>query len=66
MKYRTETVGAESGMGADSAVIVDIGLLAFIDIEFVSHTSWILAVGKSTSKMAVVAERFGLRLSATA
>ena len=43
-----------------------MGLLAFIDIEFVSHPPWILVVGKSTAKMAVVTKRFGLRLSATA
>ena len=53
-------------MCAGPAVIGDIGLLALIEIEFVSHPPWILVVGKSTAKMAVVAERFGLRLSATA
>jgi hypothetical protein len=53
-------------MRAGSAVVVDVGLLALIDIEFVSHPPWILVVGKSAAKMAVVAKRFGLRLSATA
>src|ERR1700722_8161878 len=53
-------------MRAGSAVVVDVGLVALIDIEFVSHPPWILVVGKSAAKMAVVAKRFGLRLSATA
>src|ERR1700734_979952 len=53
-------------MRAGSAVVVDVGLLALIDIEIVSYPPWILVVGKSAAKMAVVAKRFGLRLSATA
>src|SRR3984885_3921062 len=53
-------------MRTDPAVIEDIGLLALMDIEFVSHPPWILVVGKSAAKMVVVAKRFGLRLSATA
>src|ERR1700692_2807887 len=53
-------------MRAGPAVVVDVGLLALIDIEPVSSPPWILVVRKSTSKMAIVAERFGLRLSATA
>ena len=66
MKHRIETVGTEPGMRTRPAVIEYMELLALIDIEFVRHAPWILVVGESTAKMAVVAERFGLRLSATA
>ena len=66
MKHRIETVGTEPGMCAGPAVIVYVGLLTLIEVEFVRLAPWILVVGKSAAKMAVVAERFGLRLSATA
>ena len=53
-----------AGMTAGADSIEDMDLLALIDIEFVGHPPWVLVVGKSTAKMTVVAERFGLRLPA--
>lgn len=53
-------------MRAGAAIVEHIRLLPGIDVELVGHAPRIPGVGEAARDVAVVAERFGLRLPAAA
>src|SRR3979490_2283868 len=48
------------------AVVEHVSLLALMHVQLVGYAPWVLVVGEAAFNVAIVAERFGLRLSAAA
>ncbi len=66
MEYRAEAVRAETRMRTCPAVVEHVSLLALMHVQLVGYALWVLVVGEAAFNVAIVAERFGLRLSAAA
>jgi hypothetical protein len=66
MEYTFQTVSAEAGVCAETAIVEHRGLLAFIQVRMVEDSVGIFATRETSVEVAIVAKRLGLGSSAAA